>query len=144
MTPPIITIGGRNSPFAVALMLVCTIAGGLGVTGGHPDVVPFSVFDLRLWYFGLLIGSLVALTGMGWRDPITGMLIERVGQFILASLMFAYAAGMVLLADTAAGFVSAAASTLVFALACSARVVQIHIAARRIRAAVKLIDELKS
>ncbi|MDP9144018.1 MAG: hypothetical protein M3N43_04880 [Actinomycetota bacterium] len=140
MTPPIITIGGRNSPFAVAVILACVIAGGLGATGGHRgSYAAFSLLDMRLWYLGLFLGGIVALAGMMWSDPITGMLIERVGQFALASMMCAYS---VALLGNPAG-VGSATSTVVFGLACAARVVQIHIAARHIRAAVQIIDEMK-
>lgn len=140
----VLTVGGRNSPFAVSLMLVCVLVGGLGVTGHSQSSTAalLTAVDMRVWYLGLLIGGLIALAGMVWRDPITGMLIERVGQFVLAALMFAHGVALLLLAQWT-GFTSAV-GVLVFASACSARVIQIHIVARRIRAAVKVIEQATS
>jgi hypothetical protein len=84
------------------------------------------------WYAMLAIGSFVALSGVFWREPLAGLLIERAGLLFLIAATVIYSFALLY----AAGFRGAAAASFVvaFAAASSIRAIDIGRILVRIRA----------
>lgn len=92
---PVATVFRRN-PFQVWLLAACVLAGITGIIAPDEGSVARQLSGgMQLyWYLSLLIGSAIALAGMWWRDPLTGVLIERAGLVILGPAALVYTAGI--------------------------------------------------
>lgn len=116
---------GRRHPFEVAMLVAAAVVGFSRVlapaSGSLEKTLPPIL--VTSWYVLLAFGSVVGLTGICWRNAITGLLIERSGLFFLCSAGLVYSIALI----TAGGFraVAAASFVLGFGLASAFRAVDI-------------------
>lgn len=76
---------GRRHPFEVAMLFAAGVVGlsrFLAPTSGtlEREIPSWLVVS---WYAVLFCGAVTALAGISWRDPVTGLLIERAGLWFL-------------------------------------------------------------
>lgn len=88
---------GRD-PHEVFLAGICIPTGlAILVTGLEPASLEASMppFLVPIWTLGLLLGGLLVVGSAVWRDRWTGLLIERVGLYMLTLAAIAYTAGVI-------------------------------------------------
>lgn len=127
-------IADPRHPYAVYLLSLCLAAGiaqvGRGqASGSIAEAVPTTL--ALAWGVLLVLGASVSLTGIFWRSPLKGLLIEGVGQVMFAPAALTYA--VVVMATAGELGVLAATPYIGFALAATVRLLQIHRAIRHVR-----------
>jgi len=117
--PGAVVIVGRRDPLKMFLLLLCVLTGGRQFFDPPVgDLMPW--WGLATWFLVLLVFGLAGLVGVAWRDPITGLLIERVAVAVLGFVALAYAVGLAVhQGDREVWNVSIVG---LFAVACSAKV----------------------
>jgi hypothetical protein len=111
----------------VYLLAACTLAGivGLTVPSSHGRAISaaFPGWIQIAWYSGLIFGAVLSLYGV-MRGSLSGALVERAGQLVLAGFATAYGAALL----SYAGWPAAATAliTVAFGAACLARACQIR------------------
>jgi hypothetical protein len=80
-----VTASGRNGFEAYLLLLIGGWAALVWATGmdGETIAALFTRTGLYIWLAGLIVGSVIALVGIGL-GTLTGMMIERAGLYVLA------------------------------------------------------------
>jgi hypothetical protein len=124
---------GVPNPFETYLLGACVIQGYAVLSRiAQPQSVQALLPPwLRiLWAVLLLIGGALAVSGLYWRDPLTGIEIKRVGLVAAGGGTCAY--GVALMFFGPQGLV-AAMTCLAFAVACMVRVRQATKALNRAR-----------
>lgn len=127
-TPPIdprIRPAGPANPFETLVLAACATSGWavLSHTAQPTSLQALLPPWLRVaWGILLLVGGLLTVFGLYWRDHWTGIEIKRVGLVAAATATLAY--GTALLTIGPVGFV-AAAGNLATGIACIIRVWQV-------------------
>lgn len=115
-----------RSPLQIFLLILCVFSGLLIMTNHSESQVIHSMGEpwSTLWGAFLLLGSLIALLGIYWKNQITGMLIERSGIVLLggASLIWP----ILVLSKIGWAGIIAAIFTLGFSAACVWQVAYIN------------------
>lgn len=114
-----------SPPDTVFLMFLSATSGALSLTGlsasdAVQSIVPFWVGVA--WGALLTLGAIIALIGIFWRDPVTGLEIEAAGRWMLGPASVAYTVALVAYAD---GIFFPALFVLAFGIACMVRLVDI-------------------
>lgn len=80
-----------RNPWEVFMLTLCVTSGisNLIAPPPLPDHVPLLV--AQSWYWLLIFGGLTSLTGLAWRDILTGTLISRAGHIPIGFGAYAYA-----------------------------------------------------
>lgn len=132
--------GARNWYQVYLLVLAMVFVGGAWATGSEGQIIAqtFPSWSQFLWYGGLLLGSLVALVGIGM-NTVTGFLIERGALFWLAGLCGCYGLAFLAFAERAGTFhvVYVVAFVLAFAAVNLARARQVRSDIDRMRAQLR-------
>jgi hypothetical protein len=86
LKPPTV-IAGRRHPYVVFLTALMIPSGmSLLFATAAPNSIDALIdpFYRALWGIILIFGGCLVLAGCFWRLPLMGLLIERLGQFVLA------------------------------------------------------------
>lgn len=114
-------LSGRH-PFEVFLLCMCAGSGiplafGAPRPGSINDVLPEAL--AVGWGLALAIGSVVALTGIWWRNRVSGIILEQIGLVSVGWAAIIYGVAVVIFAGWAAAF--PATFVLGFGVACLVR-----------------------
>lgn len=129
---PILRID-RN-PFSLLLIFLAT-TGGITRLLSHtpPSILEGKIppILLYLWFVLLAIGGVITFIGVGWRDLLTGVIIERVGIWLWIGGAILYSSILCIYGGWAG--VGGATYTYAFAVVAIWRVMQINKDLRLIR-----------
>jgi hypothetical protein len=132
---------GRRHPFEVAMLVAAVAVGASRVlsepTSGSLERA-LSPFLISAWYLLLTLGSVIALTGIYWREPGGGLLIERAGLTMLTSAGLVY--GVAITATAGWRGLAAAMFVFGFSVASLIRALDIGRILSRIRALSLVIE----
>ncbi len=124
MGRPVLIIG-RREPFKLFLLALCVYTGVRQfLVPGEPDQVPW--WALGTWYVVLVVFGAAGLVGAAWRDPVTGLLVERVALTVLGFVALVYAVVVAIFGGLVGAGVVAA-----FSVTCGVRVWRITADLRR-------------
>jgi hypothetical protein len=134
----------QTDPRAVFILTLCVVTGlplifAHVTPGSFQELLPFWV--IRLWGISLVVGCLVTLLGMGFREKLWGLLTEQVGSIAVGSVSLFYATAVLIVAGrtgiTAAGFVVG------WALSCFYRYWQLEhlIRLESVKRGVKIVEQ---
>lgn len=118
------------------MLAACVLSGSASLINGGGSSALQRALDpwmVTAWALMLVIGGATALAGVLLRSPSWGVLIERIGLYLLTSAALAYGATIVIANGKPAIFAGVFVGT--FGLSCGARAVQITRAVRRAREA---------
>jgi len=111
-----------RNPFEVYLLIACVLAGVLLLfTPATPATMAATLSPVLvdLWSAMLSVGGFVALSGIVWRNRVTGVALEQVGLVSTGAASVVYAAA-IFVVNPVAGYV-AASLIGAFGLACLVR-----------------------
>lgn len=125
---------GRRHPFEVAMLSVAAIIGASRLLAHTSGTLERALPDLLVitWYVLLTLSSVTGLVGIFWREPVTGLLIERAGMSGMFASCIVYTTVLIAFSGWAA--VAAAGFVLGFAVAALIRALDIGRMLVRIRA----------
>lgn len=130
-------LGVPRNPLAIYLLLLALVSGVATLSGSAPSLAiskTLSELGARTWGAVLVGGSLSTLVGMFWQGKVTtGLLLKRLGMFVLA-LASALLAVVMVVGFGYGGLVSAF-TYLGFSVACG---VQYHNLNERVRAIIAM------
>lgn len=125
---------GDPNPFEAYLLGAAVVQGAVVLIGwARPTSIELALpLLLRILWAGLLLtGGAVALLGLYWPNPLTGIEIKRPGLVAVGTATLTYGIALVPLGP--AGLVAATAN-VAFALACGVRVWQVTRRVNEVRA----------
>lgn len=133
-----------SNPFEIFLMLV-------GILYGTQIVIEPLIPGVRInpqtvagqltppsayvWAVALLVGGVLTLVGLGWRNRVTGIVLEQIGLVTVGSACVFYVVAIILLFGFDVGAFPGAITTA-FGLACFARWFQLQKELSKLRALV--------
>jgi hypothetical protein len=87
-------------PYEIFLLLWCILVGtpaALGVETSASASRQMNPLEIRLWSVSMVIGSILALTGIFWsrrnaKSQVTGLVLEEVGLILVGFAALVYAA----------------------------------------------------
>jgi hypothetical protein len=132
---------GRRHPFEVLLLLAGMVVGFSRVVIPSPLSVSMALPPtiVVVWHLLMGVGSLIGLVGIMWKDPLTGLLVERAGLWFLSAGGGAYALALFSVGLRA---VPAACFVVSFAVACLLRAIDIARVLRRLRRVTLTVREV--
>lgn len=99
MTKRLVTVGYATHPHELLVCLLAILSGLYGLLDVEVSQAIANVFQFpwrRIFYGVLVLGGLVGAVGLYWRDRLFGLLVERVGMFVMLIGFAVYAAALLM------------------------------------------------